>query len=339
MDSRPQPRFGIAATAPSENDRIFICWNIRSLDIFRLLKIKKTYVSKVLITLFATCCVNFAAIADDEVTSTNSWTPENSRFGLFNFLDHRSVYCQDKDTFPQPLLVEDTSLEETEFELNYLHTRAGQQRGDVLTGEIQKGIGVATLEVEVPYEWFSDSDDSAHGVGNIEINARCPVYQYVSPTGWFDTTAGVGMGGGISVNSAVSKNSEIEPIVFNDSKFGDHFTVQTVLGYDRTLGSGDDGGSEDFEYGLAFAYTITRDQLRIPGVEKISPLLELDGELGLNQDEAGQNNLLGSAGFRADFRPIGDVNSSFGLGYVFPITSVARDEVHWGIVTSFTVEF
>jgi hypothetical protein len=337
VDSRPQPRFGIAATAPSENDRIFICWNIRSLDIFRLLKIKKTHVSKVFITLLAACCINFAATADDEVTSTNSWTPENSRFGLFNLLDHRSGYYQ--DSFPQPLLVEDTGLEETEFELNYLHTRAGQQRSDIISGEIQKGIGVATLELEVPYERFSDSDDTAQGVGNIEINARCPVYQYVSPSGWFDTTAGVGMGGGIPVNSAVSQNGEIEPIVFNDMKLGKHFTVQTVLGYDRTLGSGDDGGSEDFEYGLAFAYTIPREELRIPGVERISPMLELDGELGLNQDEAGQNNLLGSAGFRMDFRSIGDVNTSLGLGYVFPVTSVARDEVHWGIVTSFTVEF
>jgi Fibronectin type III domain len=33
------------------------------------------------------------------------------------------------------------------------------------------------------------------------------------------------------------------------------------------------------------------------------------------------------------------VDSSFGLGYVFPMTSLAREEVHWGIVTSFTVEF
>lgn len=230
-------------------------------------------------------------------------------------------------------------MEETEVELNYLHTRAGQQRSDIISPEIQKGIGVATLEVEVPYQRFSDSDDTAQGIGNIEVNLRCPFYQYVSTTGWFDTTVGVGMGGGIPVNSQVSQNGELEPIVFNDSKFGDHFTVQTVLGFDKTLGGGDDGGSAEFEYGFAFAYTITRDQLRIPGVEKISPMLELASELELNQDEAGQNSTLASAGFRAEFLSIGDVNSSFGLGYLFPITSAARDEVHWGIVTSFTVEF
>jgi hypothetical protein len=276
--------------------------------------------------------------ADDETAATNSWTSQNSRFGLFDTLDHRSGYYQ--DSFPQPLLLDDTSLEpEGELELDYLHTAAGDQRADIGGAEIQKSFGVATFELEVPYEHFSDSDDAASGIGNIELNSRCPVYQYVSATGLFDTTTGVGLDVGIPVNSQVSKNTELEPAVFDDLKVGHHFTIQTILGYDKLFGGGDDGGSEEFEYGLAFAWAVPHAQLPIPGIQRISPLFELDGELGLNEDETGQNNVLGSAGVRVDFQPIGDLDSSVGLGYVFPISSVAREEVHWGIAANFTVEF
>jgi hypothetical protein len=68
-------------------------------------------------------------------------------------------------------------------------------------------------------------------------------------------------------------------------------------------------------------------------------MFELNGETGLNNGEAGQNSLLGSIGFRADLKPIGDVQPSLGLGFVFPIDSGARAEVHWGIATSVTLDF
>ena len=87
-------------------------------------------------------------MADDE-TITNSWTIENSRFGLFNSLDHRSGYYT--DSFPQPLIVEDTSLEETELELNYQHTAAGdQQRSDILSGEFKRVSASPHLKWKCP---------------------------------------------------------------------------------------------------------------------------------------------------------------------------------------------
>lgn len=285
-------------------------------------------------------CVQFTALADndDTVTTTNSWTPQNSRFGLLDSLDHRSGYYE--DSFPEPLLLDDTGLEpEGELELNYLHTAAGSQHSDTLSAEFQKSFGVVCFDVEVPYERFSDSDGIAKGFGNIDVDARCPFYQYVSANGWFDTTAGVALDLGLPVNSQVSQNTELEPGVFDDLKLGHHFTLQTLLGYDRLFGGGDNGGEEDFEYGLDFAYTLERTDLAIPAVQRISPMLEVDGELGLNGDEGGQNSVLGGAGFRLDFRPVGDLEPSLGLSYVFPMSAAARDEVHWGIATSFTVEF
>jgi hypothetical protein len=305
---------------------------------FRFLKIQIKFVAKIVATFFVAVCIRSVANADEDATSTNSWTPQNSRFGLFDGLDHRSGYYE--DSFPTPLLVDETDAEpDGELELNYLHTGADDQRSDIFTGEYEKSIGVVTFELDVPYERFSDADDALQGIGNIELSAHCPVYQYVSANGLFDTTAGVNLDAGIPVNSEVSKNTELEPAVFDDLKLGSHITVQAVLGYDKSFGGGDDGGEEEFEYGLDFAYTIPRTELPIPGVARISPMFEVDGELGLNEDEVGQNSVLGSAGFRLDFRPLGDLEPSIALGYVFPMSSVARKDTHWGIATSFTVEF
>lgn len=46
-----------------------------------------------------------------------------------------------------------------------------------------------------------------------------------------------------------------------------------------------------------------------------------------------------SIGFRADLKPIGDLQPGLGLGYVFPADDEDRAGVHWGIVTSLTFEF
>ena len=144
---------------------------------------------------------------------------------------------------------------------------------------------------------------------------------------------------GIPASSAISINADFEPKIFNDLKLGKHFSLQTVLGYSRLLGGGDNGGLQTFEYGFDFAYAISRDELPVPGVQQFTPMFELAGETGLNKDESGQNSLLGSIGFRVDFKPIEDLHPSLGLGYVFPIDNNAHAEVHWGIATSLTWEF
>jgi len=237
-------------------------------------------------------------------------------------------------------LLDDTGLEpDGELELNSLNTRANAQHSDTYTVESQKSFGMLTLELGVSYEHYSDSDDTSQGVGNINLGARYPLYQFVSATGFFDTTLGVGLEAGIPVNSAVSQNTELNPKVFDDVKLGEHFSLQSVLGYDTLLGGGDNGGQQTFEYGFAFGYAVSQGELSLPGIQQFTPLFELSGETGLNNGEAGQNSLLGSIGFRADLKPIGDVQPSLGLGFVFPMDSGARAEVHWGIATSVTLEF
>jgi hypothetical protein len=279
---------------------------------------------------------------DVALTATNFPASQDSHYGLFDWLDHRSAYNQ--EFFPQPLLVDDTGLEDGEVELSYLHTKANDQHSDTVSAEVQKSFGLLTVELGLPYENEGDSDDSAKGIGNISLEARYPLYQFVSAKGGFDSTLGVAMEVGIPVNTMVSKNAELEPEIFDDLKLGQHFSIQTVLGYDTLFGSGneggdDEGGLQSFEYGFAFGYTVLYRELPLPGVERLTPLFELTGETGLNKDEAGQNSLLGSMGFRLDLKPIGELEPSVGLAYVFPIDSGAREEVHWGIATNFTFEF
>lgn len=291
-----------------------------------------------IITAFTLTSVAVQADETPSLPDTNSAAATNSGGGLFGWLKPQSAYNQ--EFFPQPLLVDDTGLEKDgELELSSLHTGAGSQHSDTFGAEIQKSIGSLTLEFGVPYQRNSDAGDVSEGVGNIDIGARYPLYQFLSAKGLFDNTFGIGMELGIPVNSAVSLNTELEPKLFDDLKIGQQFSIQTVLGYSTLFGGGDDGGQETFEYGVAFAYGFPYSRLPLPGVQELTPLFEVVGEKGLNEDESGQNSLLGSVGFRLDLKPIGELQPSLGLGYVFPFNNAGQSEVHWGIVTSLIFEF
>jgi hypothetical protein len=291
--------------------------------------------------ILAVMIIHAVAVAEEDDRSpgsTNLTAATDSGGGLFDWLDPRSAYNQ--EFFPQPLLVDDTSLEKGgELELNSLHTQAGDQRTEIVTAEIQKSFGLLTLELGVPYERDSDAGVVAQGIGNMEIGARYPVDQFLSARGFFDNTLGVAMEAGIPASPAISINAALEAKIFDDLKLGEQFSIQSVLGYSRLLGGGDDGGRQTFEYGFAFADALPCAKLPLPGVQQFTPLLELDGDTGLNKHEIGQNSLLGSIGFRVDLKPVGGVQPSLGLGYVFPIDNGAHAEVHWGIVTSLILGF
>jgi hypothetical protein len=300
------------------------------------LKIKN--ILALIIAFFAVAGIPSISLADDDESITNSWTLQNSRFGLFNALDHRSGYYN--DAFPEPLLVDETGPEpEGELEFSYLHTEATGHQSDLYNAEFEKSLGVVTFELGVPYQHVTDDGETFDGVPSIDVGARSPLYQFVSDNGVFDSTFGVDMEAAIPVNSALDINTELDPGVFDDIQLGNHFTVQSVFAYSVLLGDGDNGGEQEFEYGFAFAYAIPHKDLPIPGVQTIYPLFEVSGELGLNQDESGQNSVLGDAGIRVNLKPIAGLDPSIALGYVFPMDSIARQEVRWGLVASFIIEF
>ncbi|MGD0814249.1 MAG: hypothetical protein ABSA83_11645 [Verrucomicrobiota bacterium] len=269
--------------------------------------------------------------------TTNSAVAPVTRYGLFDWLEHRSAYTQ--EVFPEPFLVNDMALEDNELEFTWLHTKGPGQQNDTGSIEFQKGLGLLTLEVQVPYERAVAPDQTAHGIGNIELGARYPLYQFVSADRFVDATFGVAMEGGLPADSTVSRNAELDPEIFNDLRLGGRFTVQTVLGWSTLLDGGEDGGQQTFEYGLSCAYALPHRDLPLPGVEQFLPMFELAGERGLNKDEAGQNSLLGDIGFRVKFKPVGEVQANWGVAWVFPIDNGARAELHWGVITSLIFEF
>jgi hypothetical protein len=291
--------------------------------------------------LSAAALVHVTALADEEsappTAAAGSAVTPGGRYGLFNGLDHRSWYSQ--GNFPEPFLVDDSGLEINEARFDWLHTRANNQQSDIASVEVEKGFGLLTVELKVPYERDASAGQVSEGIGNIEVGARHPFYQFVSANGFFDTTVGAAMEVGIPVNSAVSQNTELVPKIFNDLRVGENFTVQSLFGYSTLLGGGADGGLQTFEYGFVFGYSIDHRRLPLPGVQQLIPMFEVRGETQMNHDDPGRNSLLGNAAFRVNLNSIGRVQPRLGLGFVFPLNSNARADVHWGIFTSLVFEY
>jgi hypothetical protein len=291
--------------------------------------------------LSATVLVQTVAFAEEAAPitalTTNAFEVPDTRYGLFDGLDSRSWYSQ--GDYPEPFLVDDSGLEINEARLDWLYTRSGDQHNDTVTAEVEKGFGLLTLEIEVPYQRDWNAGRISQGVGNIDIGARYPFYQYVSSTGFFDTTFGGAMEIGIPASSAISVNPEFVPKIFNDTRIGEHFTAQSIFGWSTLTGGGADGGVQNFESGFTFGYSIQHHELPLPDVKQLIPMFELVGDTPVTQQNSGRTSLLGNACFRLNLKTIGRVQPRIGFGYVFPINNAARTDVHCGIVTSLVFEY
>jgi hypothetical protein len=260
-----------------------------------------------------------------------------TRYGPFGWLDKRSQYGQ--GSFPEPFIVDDSDLEINEARLDWLHTKIGAQHSDIVTGEIEKGFGPVTLEIEVPYERDLAGGVRTEGFNNIDLGIRTPVFQYVSADDFIDSTFGIAFEAGVPTHSTLSKNAELVPKIFNDLRLGDHFTMQSIFGYSMLLGPGDDGGLQTFEYGFVFGYSIPHKELPLPDILQLIPMFELSGETGLDKGSRGDTTLEGNVGLRANLKPIGNIQPRVGVGYVFPIDKGARQDLHWGVITSLVFEY
>src|SRR5260221_6241660 len=168
------------------------------------------------------------AATNEQAAVSSPASPTDTRYGLFDFLDRRSEYGQ--GVFPEPFLVDDSDLEPNEVRFDWLHLEANGSRSDTAKAEIEKGFGLMTLELEVPYERDRAGGATTQGLGNIDVGARHPFCQFVSASGFVDATFGAGIEVGIPTGSALSKNAELVPKIFNDLKVG-NFTAQAILGY------------------------------------------------------------------------------------------------------------
>jgi len=288
-------------------------------------------------------CVSGLIIESGEAAQTNEQTasvsPESqtdARYGLFNWLDNRSQYGQ--GVFPEPFLVDDSDYEPGEARLDWLHTEMHGSKTDILHPEVEIGFGMMTFEVEAPYERDVSDGITTEGFDNVDLGARYPFYQFVSANAFVDSTFGAGIEVGIPTGSALSKNAELVPKIFDDLKIG-NFTTQAILGYSTLFGPGEEGGLQTFEYGFVFGYTIPHTQLPLPDVLETIPVLELMGETELNKDNPGHNSLTGDVGFRFNLKPIGRIQPRPGVSFVFPLDSGAREDTQWGVIVSLVCEF
>ena len=286
--------------------------------------------------------------ATNTAVSAAEFATDANRYGPFSLFDHRSLYG--KGVFPEPMIVDDSDGEINEFRLDWMHQGGKGQNTNIVTVEIEHGNGFWTLELEVPYEYDTANvfdpatghiDHSrVQGFDNINPGARMPVFQYVSADEAIDSTFGVAIEVGIPSNSPLGKNSEIVPKIFNDTRIGEHFTLQTILGWSFLRGSVASGGGEQhFEYGMVFGWDIPHHELPLPQVQDLIPMLELQGDTLANTHQAGQDSLTGNLAVRANLFSIGQIQPRLGVGYLFPVDQGARDQFHWGIYTSLVFEF
>jgi hypothetical protein len=74
-------------------------------------------------------------------------------------------------------------------------------------------------------------------------------------------------------------------------------------------------------------------------LQQLIPVVEFSGETGLNHDDRGKNSVLADVGFRANLKAIGRIQPRLGVAFVFPVDRSARDDVHWGVITSLVFEY
>jgi hypothetical protein len=276
----------------------------------------------------------------DEPNSNNS-----SRYGLLGLLDHRSTYGQ--FWFVEPLRAPEMDVDR-EIRLDYFHGEKHGLQTDTVKAELEYNFNLLTVELELPYERESISfrdiasgrieREHFEGVGNIELSARHPLFQYVSSDNFFDYTLAGAFELALPSGSSISKDTELVPQIFQLIRVGEHLSIEASAGLSFLIGP-DEGGTNTLEYNLVLGYNLEHKDLPLPAVLRTIPILELNGERVLSGSEDGQNKLFGTVGFRLNFESIGAAQPRIGIGYVFPIDTGAREEMRWGIITSIVFEF
>ncbi len=267
-----------------------------------------------------------------------------SRYAL-GLLDQRSRYGS--FWFPEPLRAPETDIDR-EIRFDYFHGENHRFQTDEALFELEYNFGLLTLELGIPYVHERESSFEAasgrtvrggsDGIGSIELAARHPVFQFVSDDNFFDYTLVGAFEVAVPSGSDISKDSELVPQLYQLFRFGEHFSVQTSIGYSAIIGP-EEGGTNTLEYDVVVGCNLEHEELPLPGVERMIPLFELNGTRGLSHGSNGNNALFGTAGARFNLAPIGAAQPRIGVGYVFPIDQGARDQLDWGIITSLVFEF
>jgi hypothetical protein len=291
-----------------------------------------------ILSVFMLSVVNLAASAVEPAS------PDSYRFGAFSLLDHRSTYGT--SWFPEPLSADEMDVDR-ELRIDYFHAENHDSQADDLSAEVEWNFGLLTLELEAPYSRESESTfdpiegrtlrETSDGVGNIELSARYPLFEYVDREHHWDYTLAGKIELALPSGSKISKDTEVVPAILNLVRIGEHFSIQASAGYSMLIGP-EEGGTNTLETDVVFGWHIDHNELAIPHVLATIPIFELNNETSLSGESSGENALFGTVGARMNFEAIGPAQPRIGLGYVFPIDDGARQELDWGVIVSFAFE-
>ncbi len=284
---------------------------------------------------------------DDEKRAPSASAASNggsSRYCL-GLLDHRSSYG--RDFFPDPFLGPEFDAER-QLELDYLHSEKRGVRNDEIDAGFQWNIfGQMTIAGE--FGWDSehqinihtgaggegDDNPNSRGFENVDLAIYHPLFQYVSTDDFFDYTAIARLGVGIPTRTAASGTDlQLTPFLGHLLRIGNHISLEAWSGIQFTIAPHQ---TDQLIYGASLGYQISREQLPLPFIEKLTPIIELDGQSSLSSQ--GQDALFGVAGADVNFRSLGQFDPHVEIGCQLPIDQGARDELRWGIITEVFVEF
>jgi hypothetical protein len=282
---------------------------------------------------------------DDKKPSQATTTSVESGRYFFGLLDHRSMYG--RDFFPDSFLGPEFDAER-QIDFNYLHGERRGMRDDELDGGFQWNVaGELTISAEagwdsqrsalIPQAGDGASEDTRGGTGaeNVDLAVYHPIFQLVSDNGFLDYTAAARLDFGIPTRSHASGTDlQLAPYLGQLLRVGDHISLQAWTGSQITIAHDQ---ANQFIYGLAAGYAIDHDDLPVPFVEKITPLLECDGQSPLKSGS--QDVLFGVAGVNLSFNAIGEAQPQLQIGYQFPLDQGARDQDQWAILTQIFLEF
>jgi hypothetical protein len=288
---------------------------------------------------------------DDDQKKSVATTPNStpgvngsSRY-VFALLDSRSSYGH--DFFHDPFLGPEFDSER-QIEVDYLH---GEKHGFV-NDEVDAGFQwnvVGQLMVAGDFGWDSqravlipgsalgqnDESGTFRGFEGIELAIYHPIFQFVTEDESIDYTACLRLDFGIPTRTRASSGDlRLTPYLGQLLRIGRHVSVEAWAGGVFTLAP---HRSDPFIYGLSIGYEVLREQLPLQFIEKLTPIVELDGQTPFSS--RGQDALFGVSGFDFHFRSIGPLDPHIEIGYQFPLDQGARDQLRWGVVTQLFLEF
>jgi hypothetical protein len=281
---------------------------------------------------------------DDVVKPTPPVTPipnQSSTRYFIGLLDHRSSYGL--DFFPDPFLGPELDSER-QVEADYLHSEKTGRRADEIDAGIQWNV-VGQLNVAGEFGWNSEhqtniigadqspdtEEESGTGFESVDLAIYHPLFQFVSHDNQFDYTAVARLDLGIPTRTPVSGTDvQLTPYLGHVLRIGNHVSIEAWTASQFTIAPNQ---TSQFIYGALLGYQIPHEQCPLPLTERITPLLELDGQTPFSGNA--QDTLFTVVGVNINFKSTGEFQPSIQFGVQLPLDQGARDQLQWGVLAEF----